>query len=433
MPSIGFAPVSLWEFNEPAGTAFIDTVDSVGGRVFNRGIPGVVTNGDGRLSFAANSGWPDVSTPMLENPEGIYRLTVEFAGWDVSTFPLTQGPRLFFGFYETDDLEVGVIGDVELQFFGDRVDLYFSDSDQEFLFENFDPVVLTSPLTVVMTVNTVLNTFSLSYRFELEGEVMEDSIAGDLAIVSAERVIGTFGVTSNRNFAPAGSIPPQIERIEVAFGGALPEVPAGLRAAEVTTDSVLLEWDAVADVIAYQVWIREGAGNGSSEWTYLAEVTESFLLVEDLLPDTAYSFQVSALNVFGASELSEALSVTTEPEPEPISTLWSTATEVGEGWYHTDWFGFFFPMTGGAGWTYHAEHGWLYIWGESVESLFLFDWELGFAAWTSESVYPFILWSSGSAEWSYYLIGGEPGSRAFFDFTRMEWVEEANLFGQSEI
>lgn len=431
---IGYAPVSLWEFNEPAGTPFVETVDSVGGRVFNRDIAGAVTTGDGRLNFATSAVWPDVSTPLPENPNGLYRITVEFAEWDVSTFPMSQGPRIFFGFYEGDDLEVGVVGEIELQFFGDGIDLYFSDSDQEILVEDFAPVVLTSPLTVILEVDKGAGTFSLSYRYEVEGEWIEESRSDALSFVSAERLVGTFGVTSNRTFVHDGGLSPQIERIEVAYGLSLPEVPEGLRSAEVTSDLVSLEWDAAEGADAYQVWVRQSIGGDEPhDWTDLGETTETSILVEGLMPETAYIFQVRSLNAFGDSAFSEVFEVVTEPAPVVVPPLWEGATEMGDGWLHTDWFGLFFPVTGGAGWTYHLEHGWLFIWAESVESIFLFDHVLGHALWTSHEVYPFLLWSSEEVAWTYYLIGGEPGSRLFYDYGRAAWVSETDLFATPEM
>ncbi|MCC5840888.1 MAG: hypothetical protein JJT96_12270 [Opitutales bacterium] len=216
--SITFTPISQWNYNEPAGTTFLNTVDSIGGRIFNGNINGATTNGSGQLRYASSATWPDRTTAITTNPEGIYQITVEFASWNVSTFPLTQGPRLFFGFYEGTDLEVGVVGEMELQFFGDGIDLYFGDSDGEFLFGDFAPVVLTSPLTVQLTINMVEGTYELSYAYTTEFGPEEDSASGSLSFVSAARNVGTFGITSNRNFNPAGSTPPLIERITVSHG-----------------------------------------------------------------------------------------------------------------------------------------------------------------------------------------------------------------------
>ncbi|MCD8482026.1 MAG: hypothetical protein LR015_04730 [Verrucomicrobia bacterium] len=210
-----------WLFNEPAGTALLNTVDTVGGAVFNRGINGATTDGEGNLVYASNATWPDITIALVDNPTGIYNVEVEFSRWNVSGYPGTQGPRLMFGFYEDAIVDGYLVGEFELQFFNDAVDFYFADSDEEVLFTDSMPVVLEVPLVIFLSLDKNENTFLLKYTLGSGETAVSAFESGNLSIGSSGRDIGYFGITSNRDFNRANSVPPHINAVTVSFGAVI--------------------------------------------------------------------------------------------------------------------------------------------------------------------------------------------------------------------
>lgn len=207
--------LASWTFNEAAGTTLTNVVESVGGASFSGNITGVTTNGTGQLNYRATTNWPDRTALLPTNPTGIYGLEIVISNWDVRNFPLTEGPRLMFGFYATTNMENSVVGELELQFFGGGVDLYFVDSSEEVPFIGFAPALLESPLTLNMTIDTVGNTFSFGYSYLLGADLITGGDSGNLSLGSAGRDITRFGITSNRTFNVSGAIAPQIDSITI--------------------------------------------------------------------------------------------------------------------------------------------------------------------------------------------------------------------------
>lgn len=279
----GSTIVHQWLFNEPAGTALLNTTDSVGGAVFNRGIAGAATNGEGRLVYATSSNWPDITTPLAANETGIYTIVVTFSNWNVSGFPGTQGPRLMLGFYQDPEVDGFLVGELELQFFNNGVDFYFADSDQEVLLEDAFPVVLEYPLVVTLTVDKNEDTFAISYVLQTSSGPIEDGRTGSLSLGSAGRDIGYFGITSNRDFNRANSVPPHIDSIVVSFGELSstpdPEPQPDIWAAGELTESgwYYLPWFGFY-VYEDQFVYRPGLG-----WTYTlgADLSSVFIYVFD--------------------------------------------------------------------------------------------------------------------------------------------------------
>ena len=91
---------------------------------------------------------------------------------------------------------------------------------------------------------------------------------------------------------------------------------------------------------------------------------------------------------------------------------WTQAVDLRSNNFRLPWFGTFHVF--GNGFIYHFEHGALHTPSTSTDSLWLWQEPLGWL-WTSEEVYPF-LYHEPSANWLYYLPGGEPGARYFFNF-----------------
>ena len=100
------------------------------------------------------------------------------------------------------------------------------------------------------------------------------------------------------------------------------------------------------------------------------------------------------------------------------SALANAGTDRGNGWREADWFGFYFPSS--SGWHYHAEHGWIYPVGETLDSIWFWDLDLGWC-WTSRTVYPY-LHRHDPGGWLYYLRESK-NPRRFYDHGKESWVK----------
>ncbi|KLU61848.1 exochitinase 1 precursor [Peptococcaceae bacterium CEB3] len=86
----------------------------------------------------------------------------------------------------------------------------------------------------------------------------------------------------------------------------IPTVPTGLQAPNVTSSSVELSWPAIPNTSNYIIY-----ENGSE----VGITTATTYTVTGLTPNTTYSFQVAAANIWGHSQLSSPLTVTTQGIP----------------------------------------------------------------------------------------------------------------------
>jgi hypothetical protein len=103
---------------------------------------------------------------------------------------------------------------------------------------------------------------------------------------------------------------------------------------------------------------------------------------------------------------------------DPNSSIWSNAADLGGGWKWLDWFGYF--NVSSSPWIYHMEHGWLYTFGQTTDSIVFWDHTMVAFWWTSESVYPSLYRFSDGA-WLWYLKGGSPSQRWMYNFTSGQW------------
>ncbi len=105
-----------------------------------------------------------------------------------------------------------------------------------------------------------------------------------------------------------------------------PTIPQNVKIEELTTASLRVRWNASADSIGvanYRVFQNEDL---------LATTTETSYLVEKLLPDTTYSFSISALDeAQNESRQSDLVSVTTEKEVEEQKASDTTAPTIPDG------------------------------------------------------------------------------------------------------
>jgi hypothetical protein len=103
--------------------------------------------------------------------------------------------------------------------------------------------------------------------------------------------------------------------------------------------------------------------------------------------------------------------------PRACAGPWCDAAELGGGWKRTDWFGTFWDS--GAGWIYHAEHGWMYPVGSTPAQLWFYTFDLGWI-WSGRGTYPWVYRVDGNA-WLYFFRNTKP--RAFWNATtnQPEW------------
>ena len=98
------------------------------------------------------------------------------------------------------------------------------------------------------------------------------------------------------------------------------------------------------------------------------------------------------------------------------TSLWSNATNTGEGWKYLDWFGNFYDA--GDGWIYHQELGWLYTKSSKQNSIWFWFSGIGWM-WTSNSMYPYLHLGSGNT-WLWYQEGSR-NPRWFFNYSSNMW------------
>jgi hypothetical protein len=85
-------------------------------------------------------------------------------------------------------------------------------------------------------------------------------------------------------------------------------------------------------------------------------------------------------------------------------------------WKYLDWFGYFNYKN--HPWTFHKEHGWIYMGSSSDENIWFYDAAIGGWLWTSKTVYPYIHDATRDS-WMYYEKGTAP--RQFYDFHKGAW------------
>ena len=96
---------------------------------------------------------------------------------------------------------------------------------------------------------------------------------------------------------------------------------------------------------------------------------------------------------------------------------WWQASDMGNSWRWTSWFGFF--TTYADPWIFHdAAHGWMYSPSFSPSSLWFWSADLGWL-WTRDATYPYF-WSKTRESWLWY--NGAVNPRWFVDMTTDEWL-----------
>ena len=103
--------------------------------------------------------------------------------------------------------------------------------------------------------------------------------------------------------------------------------------------------------------------------------------------------------------------------PPPLS-IWSdqNTSELGNGWYQSSWFGYFFGNSGG--WTYHSIHKWIYLSEINDGGLWIYDEQLGWL-YTNQEIFPY-LYQNSSNHWLYDQ--SDTNSRKFWDSSTFSFI-----------
>ena len=94
---------------------------------------------------------------------------------------------------------------------------------------------------------------------------------------------------------------------------------------------------------------------------------------------------------------------------------WDTAELVGNNWKHLDWFGYFYQSAINPKWMYHVELGWLYVPGDSFDSIWMYSEKFGWI-WTTSEFFPFVYIRDKG--WVYFNF--DQGK--YYDFTKKQYV-----------
>ncbi len=147
---------------------------------------------------------------------------------------------------------------------------------------------------------------------------------------------------------------------------------------------------------------------------YVDEIPSSrYLTGEDIMIREGVIFETTSFYFFvceisggraGDCEATRTFTVFVEDAEElTAQSLFPNATELGDGWFFSGWFGSF--NTGFFPWIFHAEHNWMYI-GEdsSPDEFYLFDPSFDQWLYTTAETYP-NLYSFSRNSWVFYFEG----------------------------
>jgi hypothetical protein len=101
-------------------------------------------------------------------------------------------------------------------------------------------------------------------------------------------------------------------------------------------------------------------------------------------------------------------------EEKEIVSFWLTGQDLGSGWKHLDWLGYYLVMDSSKPWVYHSKIGWIYLTEMSSGSIWMYHEKLGWS-WTMPSFFPqsYVL-TMGS--WVYLEQG------RYFDYGKSLWL-----------
>jgi hypothetical protein len=114
-----------------------------------------------------------------------------------------------------------------------------------------------------------------------------------------------------------------------------------------------------------------------------------------------------------------------ESVPSWDTYLWADATDYGNGWCESSWYGWFndihYPY------ILHLEHDWQVCFGDSQQSIYLYDYGLRSWIWISRDLYPYIYKYGLHESWYLYFKGGKSPNRWFYSYLTGGFVNESDL------
>jgi len=156
---------------------------------------------------------------------------------------------------------------------------------------------------------------------------------------------------------------------------------------------------------------------GAAELSAVSETGSYYQTAEGLDAGSVYYFRSYAMNSEGTRYGPQRRFVTLSHEA--LGSL-SHIVEKASGWWNSEWFGDFY-VTGG-NWIYHADFGWLFVYGNSPTDLWVWQKSLGWL-WISEMSFPYF-YSSKSFNW--LLWKQTTGNVAvFFDYSQSSWINHS--------
>ncbi len=170
--------------------------------------------------------------------------------------------------------------------------------------------------------------------------------------------------------------------------------------------------------------------------------TESLQFALNAAKDFMYVFDAETSPSANATIAQDMIFATKKPTGD--LTLWEEASGAAEmAWLRLDWFGNIYLTSEGTGWAYHAEHGWIYVVGRSLDGFWIWfpgvdldGGEAGTALWTNASLYPYFLRSNPgstspvagfSAVYYARFYFEETGELWFYDFAGEDWFRETPM------
>ncbi|MGC8490295.1 MAG: S53 family peptidase [Syntrophobacteraceae bacterium] len=199
-----------------------------------------------------------------------------------------------------------------------------------------------------------------------------------------------------------------------AFGGTSCASPSFAGIMALIEQSLRGQWQGNANSVFYQLASTQYSATSATNTVFNDITSGTNGFVGNNVNQPGYSCtsgydQVTGLGSIDATNLVLAYQ-------QKFGGLWQGATDYGNGWKWLSWFGYF--NTGSPPWIYHEQLGWLYPFGNSPTSIWLWDSQMNSLVWTSQTVFPFVFRARDNS-WLYYAKWSSPPS--FYNFTTQRW------------
>lgn len=187
---------------------------------------------------------------------------------------------------------------------------------------NFSEIYTVSTLLTAPNPPSIINAVSTSRTVTVSWEDVPSAVAYDIEVDGVVKDNGSSNTYTHtglslstshsyrvrcKNAAGAGDWSKQISKITQLSA---PQVPVPI--AEVSNDTIMVNWDEVADAASYDVEV-DGVVVNVGEKTYITYT--------GLNPNTSHNYRIRAKNVVGNSNWSDTLEVTTYILPTPSNLI----------------------------------------------------------------------------------------------------------------